>query len=29
MFNSEHDDQITDYTGQKIISHEKHLLQSA
>ena len=29
MFNSEHDDQITYYTVQKIISDEKHLLQSA
>ena len=29
IFNSEHDDQITYYTVQKIISEEKHLLQSA
>ena len=29
MFNSEHDDQITYHTVQKIISEEKHLLQSA
>ena len=29
MFNSEHDDQITYCTVQKIISEEKHLLQSA
>ena len=29
MFNSEHDDHITYYTVQKIISEEKHLLQSA
>ena len=28
IFNSEHDDQITYYTVQKIISEEKHLLQS-
>ena len=29
MSNSEHDDHITYYTVQKIISEEKHLLQSA
>ena len=29
MFNSEHDDQISYYTVQKIISEGKHLLQSA
>ena len=29
MFNSKHDDHITYYTVQKIISEEKYLLQSA
>ena len=29
MFNSEHDDHITYYTVHKIISEERHLLQSA
>ena len=29
MFNSEHDDEISYYTVQKIISEGKHLLQSA